>query len=115
MRYDFRHRFHLPLSQVGEEIPWDEAVDLVEQLQLDMGSRLFMSMMGWSYPMSRADFAGAVLTSRVANALQAQDAKPFPWEWPWPDTPPADAATDEERAQAKTVLKAHSAFGQIRT
>ena len=87
----------------------------MEQLQLDMGSRLFMSLAGWSYPMSRAELAGALLTARVFNALKGKDDPPLAWEWPWPEKPAADAVTDEERVNAKSMLKAHSAFGQLRT
>lgn len=90
-------------------------MDLVEQLQKDMGTHLFMSLMGWSYPMSRNDFATAILTNRVANALKGADDKPFPWDWPWPEETAADDATEEERSHAKTILKAHSAFSQIRS
>lgn len=100
---------------MGKEIEWGEAVDLVEQLQLDMGSHLFMSLVGWSYPMTRSELATVLLTARVFNALKGKDDPPFAWEWPWPETPAADAVTDDERAKATSTLKANSAFGQLRT
>lgn len=99
---------------VGKKLPWGEAVDLVDQLRLDMGSHLFMSIAGWSYPMSRDSLLNTLLTVRVINALKSDDAPAFTWDWPWPDVPDEDAVTEEERTHQKNVLKANSAFGQLR-
>lgn len=51
--YDWRSRFHLPPTVIGNEMPWDEAVGHVKTLQADPSSALFASVAGWDYPMSR--------------------------------------------------------------
>lgn len=80
-----------------------------------MGSRLFMSISGWSYPMSRADMYAVALLSRVINVTRGKDEKPFLPDWPWPDEPKAEDVTPEERAALVASLKSRSAFGQKRT
>lgn len=90
-------------------------MDLVEQLQLDMGTHFYMSLAGFEYPMSRHEMASTALWTRFVNVTQAEGAPPFKWGWPWPETHDADAVTVEEREASRTTLKAHSAFGQIRT
>lgn len=103
------------MDKVGKQIPWGEAIDLVEQLQLDMGSHLFMSMAGWSYPMSQHELTGALLMARVVNATQEPGAKPFVWEWPWHESSADEAVSKEERDSSRSTLSANSAFAQVRT
>jgi len=92
-----------------------EAVDLVEQLQLDLGSHLSMSIAGWNYPMDRQSLYTAALLATVKNLMRADGEEPFVPDWPWPDEPDADAVSDEERNAYRVKLAARSAFGQIRT
>lgn len=53
LEYDFRHRFHLGLSCVPDEIGWDEALRLVRILRADPSSALAASFEGWDHPISR--------------------------------------------------------------
>lgn len=96
-------------------VSYREALDLVEQLQLDLGSHLAMSLAGWKYPAGRDQLYLAGIMARLMNVTRGKDEKPFSQDWPWPDEPRADDVTDTERAELKTQLKAKSAFGQLRT
>jgi len=96
-------------------VPVWEAVDLCEQLLLDIGSHLSASMAGWKYPMSRGDLNLMGLLTRVMSATRGKDEKPFMPDWPWPDEPKAEDVTPAERIALKKQLRARSAFGQKRT
>lgn len=96
-------------------MPAWEAVDLVEQLLLDIGSHLSASMSGWSFPMGRQELHLMGLLARVMNVTRGKDEKPFMPDWPWPAEPKAEDVTPEERARLKALLNSRSAFGQKRT
>lgn len=96
-------------------MPAWEAVDLAEQLLLDMGSHLYASIQGWKFPMDRQEMHSVALLARVIGATANKGDKPWIPEWPWPDDPKADDVTPEERAALKARLKSKSAFGQKRT
>lgn len=51
--YDWRTRFHLPASVIGEDMGWDEAIRLAGILRADPSSMLAASMEGWTHPVSR--------------------------------------------------------------
>lgn len=53
LEYDWRSRFHLPLSVVGESMTWGEAVRLVRVLRSDPSSALAAAVEGWDYGMTR--------------------------------------------------------------
>lgn len=53
LEYDFRTRFQLPLSAVGESMEYDEAWRLVQILRADPSSMLTSAMEGWAHPVSR--------------------------------------------------------------
>ena len=55
IEYDWRTRFHLPLSSVGQpgEMTWSEAVRLSRILRADPSSALAAALVGWSHPVSR--------------------------------------------------------------
>lgn len=65
--------------------------------------------------MDRQAMYTAALLAQVKNMLRSEGDKPFVPDWPWPDTPAADAVTEDERAALQRTLRAGSAFGQIRT
>lgn len=90
-------------------------MDLCEQLLLDMGSRLSMSVNGWAFPMSRDGLYLAGLMARVVGVTRGKDEKPFTPDWPWPDEPKAEDVSPAERAVLVSRLRSRSAFGQKRT
>ncbi|MFJ4168490.1 hypothetical protein ACIPY3_03160 [Paenarthrobacter sp. NPDC089714] len=94
-----------------------EAIDLVNRLRTEMGSHLFASMSGWSFAMDRESFYGALLLTKVHNALSSKGDAPLRLPWPWDaqETPEAEKVTTEEREQLTAELKQSSAFGQLRT
>lgn len=96
-------------------MPLWEAVDLCEQLMLDMGSHLSASVAKWSYPMDRADMYATALLTRVIGVTAGKGEKPFRPEWPWDAEPKPEDVTPDERAALVALLKSKSAFGQKRT
>lgn len=92
-----------------------EAVDLLEQLLLDMGSHLSASVAGWSFPMSRSEMYDAALLATVINITKGKGDKRFLPDWPWSDKPKAEDVTPEERTVLRAQLQSKSAFGQKRT
>ena len=81
----------------------------------DMGSHLFASINGWSYPMDRQEMYSIALLSRVIAVTRGKDEKPFVPDWPWSAEPEAEDVTPEERAALVAKLRSKSAFGQKRT
>jgi hypothetical protein len=78
LEYDFRTRFHLPLSSIGGDVGLDEAVRLIQILRADPSSMLAASVEGWSYPLPRTD---AILMDQYDLAYAATGAKgrkPYP-------------------------------------
>lgn len=53
LEYDWRSRFHLPLSVIGDAMTWGEAVRLVRVLRSDPSSALSAAVEGWDYGMTR--------------------------------------------------------------
>ncbi|WP_420179689.1 hypothetical protein [Paenarthrobacter sp. TA1.8] len=96
-------------------MPVWEAVELAEQIALDMGSRLFAALAGWSFPMTRGEMMATASFTREFNANRDKDTPPFVPDWPWPTEAPVEEVTPEERARAEAQLRQYSAFGQIRT
>jgi hypothetical protein len=115
LAYDFRFRFRLSLSEIGQGVPYGEALALVQQLGLEQGSHFFMSASGWDYPMDAATMYTAALTVTVKNMLLAEGEKPATVKWPWPDTDAPEDVTPEERAVLQARLQSSSAFAQLRT
>lgn len=53
LAYDWRTRFHLPLSAIPDEMAWDEALSLLRVLRSDPSSQFAAAVEGWSHPLSR--------------------------------------------------------------
>lgn len=53
LEFDWRTRFHLPLTVVGESMTWGEAVRLVRILRSDPSSAFTAAVEGWDYGVSR--------------------------------------------------------------
>ncbi|MGL3804722.1 hypothetical protein ACSYDW_01355 [Paeniglutamicibacter sp. R2-26] len=90
---------------------YGEAVHLVEQLQLDHGSHLTMSINNWTYPASRMDLYQMATFAKLVNIHKNEDDPIFTLEWPWPSENAVPEVTAEERADARADLARNSAFG----
>lgn len=83
--YDWRSRFHLGVDSIPNVIAWDEADRLVERLLVDPTSHLAASLMGWAYPVSRADLTMRELFDLQHRSKSKRKPQPFPRPW---DLPP---------------------------
>lgn len=105
----------MSVSDIGEAVPYGEAIALVHELLAEQGSHFHAAFNGWKYPMSQEAMWAASLTVSVKNMLLAEGQKPVTFPWPWPDPEEeASRVTEEERQALRAQLKAHSAFGQVR-
>jgi hypothetical protein len=52
LEYDWRNRFHVPLTEVGRSMPYGEAVRLVGVLAADPSSHLAAALNEWTVPRS---------------------------------------------------------------
>lgn len=103
LAYDFRHRFHLPLSAIFDgTVGYRDGWALIQGLAVDMGSHYSASLNGWDYPLSYEAFALAstydLLMAANADPKKRRGIKPFPKPWPDKDTtqsakPTVDQAT----------------------
>lgn len=55
--YDWRTRFHLPLSEVGSGMEWGEAYRLARILRADPASQVAAALEGWDFPIERTTAA----------------------------------------------------------
>lgn len=86
--YDWRTRFHEPLTVVGCSMSFGEALRLTQILANDPGSQVGASLSGWSYAADRSDLALRDLfdlTHQIAWAKGGRKGKtPDPYPRPWP-------------------------------
>lgn len=78
--YDWRARFHLPLSDVPERMSWGEAWRVTHVLLGDPSSHAAAAVAGWEFPVTRewlvlADVVDVLLAS---NARKGRKPKPYP-------------------------------------
>lgn len=108
--FDFRHLFHLPISELGEGISWAEAVDLVEQLAQHPGSHYWSALRGFTEPTSWSDVSGRLQATAVMNMLREKGSAPI--ELPMPFDRPGENAdvTPEERDVLVEYARATAPF-----
>ena len=108
--FDFRRYFGVPLSAVGESIPYGEARLLIIELRKESGSHTHMVMHDFKETASLADFAAIRHAEWYMNAHRKLNTPPIelPPIWEPPD-PNADV-TPERRAELEAQLEARSAF-----
>lgn len=80
--YDFRSRFNLSPSDIGNTITWLDAVYLVAVLLRDSESWLQVAVNGWKYPVSREWMVSAHSYDLLARVNSKQKPKPYPTPWP---------------------------------
>lgn len=80
--YDWRARFHLPLTVVGTKaMRWGEAYRLAGVLARDPASAVAASVAGWHYPLSREALALADLYDLQHHSKVKRKPKPYPRPW----------------------------------
>lgn len=85
--YDWRARFHLPLSVIGKTMSWGEAWRQVAELCLDPASHVAAAVSGFDYPIGREALLlmdAYDLTVHIAWAQGGRKgSKPKPYPRPW--------------------------------
>lgn len=79
--YDWRARFHLPLTVLGRSMPWGEAVRLTRQLSRDWSTAVGAAIGGWDYPMDRAAIVLADLYDLQHATKSKRKITPYPRPW----------------------------------
>lgn len=93
------------------------AIAAAVEIITDPASRVFASVTGWDYPMSRTQIWAARGWERVMNALRGEKEDPILFEWPWRNFDPGKAERaliagmdSEEKAWFEDTLKTFSAI-----
>lgn len=112
LTYDFRAQFHQPLTAIGGEISYGEAIRLVEGLMCEPGSHLSMKMRGWNWAASFGEVAQITLAEWYTNAHRDRKESPEPIRFPrpWPDRDENADVTAEQRAEHERELLSRSAI-----
>lgn len=109
IRFDFRDRFGISADDIGDTVSFGEAIDLIDELAVEMGTHLQASMDGWQWPASWSEINQAQLTEAYFNVHRDEKKRPQPFVVPMP-WPGKDQATPEERAAAIAQLERRSVF-----
>lgn len=94
-------------SEVGESVPYGEALDLVRELRKEWASHLVASESGWSWVSSLGDI---VATLHAESYINVHREDTFRLPKPWDNDAPAVVVTDVERAELVEKLERRSAF-----
>jgi hypothetical protein len=108
--FDFRRYFGVPISEVGQSIPYGEAWLLILELRRESGSHTHMVRHGFTETSTLAEFA-AIRHAEWFMNTHKKDNTPLielPHVWDTPD-PNADV-TPERRAELRAQLERRSAF-----
>lgn len=85
LEYDWRARFHLPLTVVGASMSWGEAIRLTRLLRADSSSQTAAAIEGWDYPISHEALAILDLFDLEHQVNSKKRPKPHPLR-PWKST-----------------------------
>ena len=97
LAYDFRHHLHVPLSEIGDGIPWDEACDLVAELGRQPGTHYWSVRNGFTRPTDWVELSGMLTAQRVINLTRGKDDEPIRLPIPIPDPNDNSDVTPERR------------------
>ena len=106
MRIDLR-RMGISLDDLGERISWPEAFDLINRLQVEMGTHTHASVAGWDHPATYGEMLQQRLTQRVFDFLRGKDDDRVEVPVPWGAVP---IASEAEIAAADAELERRSAI-----
>lgn len=85
MEYDWRTRFGVPLTSIGDAMSWGEAYRLTAELSGDPTTHLAASIGGWDYPVSREALVIMDLFDLQYASKTDKRHRPKPYPRPWPD------------------------------
>ena len=108
MRFDFQHYFGKSIDEIGKSIRYGEAIDLVEELQREVGSHLSADIAGWEIAATYGDLLALFRTEAYLSVHHDPKKPPVEMLRPWSDGQ-ADVSP-EERARLKAILVASSPF-----
>lgn len=110
LTFDFRRYFKVPLSEVGESIPFGEAWLLILELRNESGSHTHMLRHGFVETGSLADFAAIHHAEWYMNGHREKNTPQIQLPRLWlPPDPNADV-TPERRVELEAALESVSAF-----
>jgi len=84
LAYDFRERFGLSIDDIGDAVPYREAVLLVSVLMRDPASWVQAAANGWKFPVSREWIVLAHNYDLHAQVNAGKKNKPKPYPNPFP-------------------------------
>lgn len=79
--YEWRARFHLPVSVVGRSMMWGEFYRLVKILSADSGSQVAAAIAEWDHPFSQTDRLLADLFDLQHRSKARHKPAPYPRPW----------------------------------
>jgi hypothetical protein len=104
--YDWRARFHLPLTVVGKSMSWGEALRLARFLTIDPASAVAAALAGWSFPATREALALMDLYDAHEAGRVGRKARKYPR--PWVDQSERSfGRTSLTREELRAILDAH--------
>lgn len=77
---DLRQAFGLSIDDMGEGFSWGEAWELVQGLAMEPGTRMHAALVGWEWPLSRADQVAMLLVD-IQGRQKIKGWKPLPRPW----------------------------------
>lgn len=111
LTFDFRHEFGVPLSSIGEGIPWPEAIDLIDELGNHPGSHYWSALHGMSAPTTYGEIASILHAQRVINLYRPEGVDAVELPGPFPEREAANAdVTPEERDDLVEYARATAPF-----
>lgn len=105
--YDWRTRFGMALSDVGDGMDWGEAWDLTQILAGDPTSRVASAINGWPHPWTWDAMVLADLYDRFVEANSKRKPKSYPR--PWDEKPKKFGTASMTTSQMRALLDEHRA------
>ena len=107
--YDWRHRFGVPLQQVGGRMSWGEAWRLTMVLAGDPSSQVGAALGGLSYPVDRADLVLRDLFDLQHQSKSRRRVPPYPRPFPDSSRRTLGAGSGRPIGELRAILDAHRA------